>query len=235
MEIGVFVRETEDWDSLTDEQYIYNLKNSRFNPVLKNILNWNLHFDVGYVEWRSRLKSIAERSWLNAGLKIVKDLNSSWDWLLVTDDDDWFHPRIIEHIFPFFQDTKLVYWDALKYTFTTGEEKLETHKIVDCIASNGCAIKRDCPEKVKNVVLKMSNNLMPALKEYLPSSKKCDEKLSMWLRHPGSYWRLLNYDFPFNFSLKIDPSIDAEGFNDYVYESRKLASKLTNKYNVKFI
>jgi hypothetical protein len=224
LKFGVFVRETENWKDLTSEGYLSRLKESRFLPAIDKIKCWDSYFSISYVKWRAELKRIAQATWQESQLKPISNLEDSWDWLVVTDDDDWLHPQLIDYISPLTEGVDFIYWDAWRYDFVLGKEDFSPHVIKNTIPSNGCAIKRNCPDLVKKSILTSSNITKP-IREHLPLAKKQNNKLSMWLRHPGCYWRLLNFDFPYNFQFNTNLKT-IEGFEKPIEETRTLMKAL---------
>ena len=98
MNVHVLIRETLDWGNATYE----DLKNDFVRQVAHR---WDSVFHVTYMDCRARLKAITFDS-----LKVLPSVQihdykcfdmrvvKPEDVLLICDDDDWYHPHIVEHL-----------------------------------------------------------------------------------------------------------------------------------------
>ena len=82
---------------------------------------WNKLFSISYKPFRSRLNDIRESNF--SQIKGLDDRIDSWDIgkyqhegvrFYATDDDDWFHPNIVEALRPYPQ--KVIVWDYVEFS-----------------------------------------------------------------------------------------------------------------------
>ena len=98
MACHVLIRETLDWEHATYD----DLKNSFMREVARQ---WDSVFHVTYIECRARIKSVTCMS-LKALPEVHIHVPGSFDvsllhpedFLLICDDDDWYHPRLVDHL-----------------------------------------------------------------------------------------------------------------------------------------
>lgn len=165
MEFKIIVRETEDWANIDFEQWLSkyyekfsdndkvtlsrNKRDERkIEQFLNNVIEWNAKCRPNYFEYRHSMNLIARKTWEATGIEIM----SIHDWndfenediiLLPTDDDDWFHPNIAQHLSKFFEDKKIsrVMWKGWTWgddgSFFVKSEKKKRRTTT----SNGCAYR----------------------------------------------------------------------------------------------
>jgi hypothetical protein len=87
----VWVRATVDWD---DAAVFDAAVPEKFRPTVEL---WDATFTMPFRLFRARLREIAARSWLEAGLDVCVDWEDVPDGelFLPSDDDDWFAPDIV--------------------------------------------------------------------------------------------------------------------------------------------
>lgn len=132
----IFLRMTEDWGNASLDTITFY---KRMDIVKTIIKMWDSRFHIRYFRYRSQVKDIALSQWsLPYVMEIPEDIGDD-DWLVPSDDDDWFNPDLSD--FLKHQKEEYVYWDSLVNMTSV---KFRLHKWFDVhnvIGSNNYAIK----------------------------------------------------------------------------------------------
>lgn len=117
MKIYIYLRNTEDWDQV-------GLDNVTFYHAQKhsNVPHWNKVSSLSWFEYRRKLKKICMKAIEGLDVPIlyfgmdhsvnILDIISDDDFVLPTDDDDWFHPGI-EHFVKQHSNCEVLLWDTV--------------------------------------------------------------------------------------------------------------------------
>ena len=148
--IHTYLRITEDWGSVTmdDLQYWENENAEKHT----NVPYFNRWCALSWFEFRRRIKEIATNSWKRQGLSVLQfdfmqdhllaDFVEDDDFVISTDDDDWFHPDLVEIVEKEGKDHDIVLWDSMVFR-SAGYYQLHSyyqhHPHIPC--SNGFAIR----------------------------------------------------------------------------------------------
>ena len=192
MNIFIYEPHTEDWSKLNKDNFIehYKLKfaskdlekNEKF---IDNIVNWK--YEPYYTELRHQIKEISRYNRSRIQCPIVNNLSTcnSEDILLLTDDDDWFNPLVVEKVRTAFEEDEsldVVTWNCWNYKICKEEQFVKREDV----GSNGFAIKRKMPWKYHSAG---AHVWIPDLENRI----HLDEDLSIWTVHPMSFYLNSNY------------------------------------------
>lgn len=202
---------TEDWSKFDLDSYIARARETLRCPspeqeqmFYRNIYRWAEIYQPFYTQLRAEICKIAAENHSAVGCdqfvnRYKKDFNDFGrdDILLITDDDDWYHPDIVKEVTEAFEanDVDVVYWDNWMYKTIACFEDIHIHRGT-MIGSNGFAIRgglKDwglyCTGAHVHIERTMDRDRML----YLPKA------LSVWNVNPCSFW--INQNFPLNESF----------------------------------
>jgi len=184
----IVTRRSENWESITWDEWIvsywkkfnYSFSDEKIKAFRDRVALWNKDYLPTYFDYRSKIKSIARKSWELTGLEIVdlEDVNQFYrDVIYIpTDDDDWFCPDISEQLNDLSSDA--VYWNDWKWCKNVFDQNGQ-------VSSNGYVV----PGSVAKKSLLEEHG-------FFKGFEKVDANLSLWLRHFGS-WCYLSRDMSF--------------------------------------
>jgi len=112
MKILIVVRSNVDWKNMTMSKFLqqstHPISEKSRNRYARYIEAWNDKFQISLFEFRHRIQKLSEYTWGNMEgvTAIIKDMdwaqqiieNTDNCFVLPTDDDDWFHPKLISRI-----------------------------------------------------------------------------------------------------------------------------------------
>ncbi len=121
MKIIIFVNNSVDWQSMTEEKFMSQKLSWPVQNIWPLIETWNQLFQIKYFEFRKKMHEIAVNNWsfcdsiARSDAELLKELESSPADTIVlpTDDDDWYHPQFKDLIGPINHD--IVHWKPAQF------------------------------------------------------------------------------------------------------------------------
>lgn len=192
----IYIRRTLDWENSKIEDLV---PNPRFR---KNLREWSGLFNMSYAHYRQELKDIAQATLqiLNVPILSPKEIpvesliQQDNKIIFPIDDDDWYSPKVIEHVMPVFHRHPQI--DVI--TWPIGEAKA-IKPPVSCVLdnpkrtlvrTNAYAIRSRVADK--NMVLYHHAGLTRWANqpENKPRVQKVHQYLGIKVCHIGSLWTL---------------------------------------------
>lgn len=211
MDIKVMLVDTELWYRLTDCEEYLDLVSRKMNFVgdqrerfFRGIRKWWAMYSPHFTAYRQKLKEITVANHERLGVDIIPtndfDKLSRNQIVLVTDDDDWFNPTVVEEVnraFVEHPEVDVVFWDCWKYDTSFMHERYELHTH-DLLGSNAFAIRGGRERKfyTYGAHVTIEQNIDRSLMYKLE-----DKALSIWNIHPGSLWQRTHYDLHDNINV----------------------------------
>lgn len=152
MKFRIVLRKTEDWGKLNIEEFLRRKSHHTMGfpewkkRYLRIVRQWE-YLNLNYFQYRYMLKEMIMARWNIPWVDCVDALSIKEDnvILLPTDDDDCYHPDIIDMISESFKDPKvnLVWWKTYLHNVLNGVEKYipEIELYPGCVSSNGYAVR----------------------------------------------------------------------------------------------
>ncbi len=215
MDAKILIMRTDDWDKMTPQSFVKTLTSSFgmfFNPGMTNehreMLVFNLSrwakFSIPYIKYRTALKNLAMSNWI----KLACDIRPLWGlhWpankdriYLFTDDDDWFHPNILQEVVPIFEqrpEIEFVTWDCWMYILVW---ECENFTLFPKIGSNGYAMRGG--HEYYYGASGGGHLYVDQYKEQHPDRVvHIPKALSIWVRHPGTFSHITSYPLTTNYA-----------------------------------
>lgn len=105
MKVICYHRHIEDWRKKEDFEIIsFMLTKNQLEIIKKNKDKWDDFYNVSFFNFRHRIQKIHLESVRNAEMKEIDDFQylldviEDDDFIVPSDDDDWFHPDIKQHL-----------------------------------------------------------------------------------------------------------------------------------------
>lgn len=233
----ILLVDTEDWYGFGDDIEGY-LKHAQ-SKVLdyssieeqelfkNNVRLWSNIVNSSYMNFRGKIKDIAISNHKRMGLEIHpaifhKQMTRD-QFALITDDDDFFNPELIDIVNLTFEnnpDIEVVYWDSWQYKTVYLKEEFcifDLHQV----GSNSFAIRGGNSHWLYTwgAHNKINDWIPPEKKVFIPN-----KALSLWNIHPASFWQRTHYEILKDF-YKLNRSLKPEILNwanddiDLIYKS----------------
>jgi len=190
----VLLRQSEDW-SKVGHGFLHHAKSPDDQTNFrKKVEEWNHRYSLSYNEFRNRLKDIAKGTWPDLEIVTAASEFDPNTMYLVTDDDDWYAPNIVDFLSKNDNGKELITWRSLTLKVDIAPTQVQDWSSVN-IGSNSYALRRGTKshKEFKNKVY---------AHQKLPRDIDFDECLSLYIRHPASLYRLIHqgesvdFDFP---------------------------------------
>lgn len=203
----IYVRCTEDWSNYSIEKFWEKQSCGDFASGTLNNVNlarefirqvniWDHKMGVGYFEYRSHLKAIAQSN-LDK-YKICYNINElssvdDDDIICPVDDDDWFRDDLNDKLPHYIEDADCLIWDQVVHTLPTFGPHRWFH-CHDIVGSNNYAIRG---KYIKTLSLSDKKFLLHNHVNFDNTYKKLkyrrvDDLLSCYLWHIGSFTYMLH-------------------------------------------
>ena len=204
----ILIRKTEDWGNVNspfDLTPPFGNKYISKDKFAKFIVKWNANMSINYFQYRQKMKDIAIKNMQATGIPIatnsIEFLKNNKDnkdlFVLPTDDDDWFHPDIQEHLLSAIKkDDNYISWVTPRmsdkgftpqnpdatfpygYAYRCSEVKLK-HLMIHTTVSNDNCIDKKLSLYVRNSAsihpVAIGNNVLPEIKS-IPTTAPDDLK-----------------------------------------------------------
>lgn len=174
--------------------YSYEVENIHREMLIRNLTQW-AKFTISYVEYRRRLKELASQSWDKLDCPRRNLWGRHWPntndrIYLFSDDDDWYHPDLLQEIMPIFEarpEVDFVIWDCWMYLLLWTQEEFAVSNPI--IGSNGYAMRggRHNKHPGGHWYVETLRQTHPEKVAYVPKT------LSVWVRHPGTFSQMTLY------------------------------------------
>lgn len=139
MKVILFLRRVQDWENDSLEDMVFT---DELPAPHDTVRTWNNTFAIDYFDFRSKLQKISFDNWshLNAEVQIkeLHDIQDD-DWIVPTDDDDWFHPDLPDHLLSV--DSDVVYWNCLVHQIAYSTDLSQWHDFHEEFCTNNYAIR----------------------------------------------------------------------------------------------
>lgn len=215
MQPSIIINSTLDWGNISDQDFINHAFQFAHPEETKHYVALNLDhwskFPITYTQFRAKLKEIAQSTWAKLSCPIrtfhpvtpATLARNTWDLYhtgqgqsiyFPTDDDDWYHPNILQEVLPIFKQNphvRFVVWDCWLYALLyTHEEYLP--RPLGFTGSNGFAMRGVRLANFDGGHLYVDDIIrrQPEKVAYL------QKPLSVWVRHVGAFSQLSAYPMP---------------------------------------
>lgn len=202
MDAKIIVNRTTDWGNLDIQTFVReltasdgmfyspSLDNANRQMLIDNLARW-AKFKISYPVYRRKLEELAIDSWRKLGIPWRELWHRHWPAnpnrvYLITDDDDWYHPGLLDEVMPLFADPEIdiVTWDCWKYILVWDREEFKIH---DTIGSNGYA------QRGGTIGSRGHLDVEEYTKKHPDRCVHIAKPLSIWTRHPGTFSQLTLY------------------------------------------
>lgn len=201
MKIIVYCRNTVDWKNanLNSLDLLGQTGRSR-REMAESLRQWPFQF--GYCKYREQVKRLAAKNWNSVAnycftcsaeqlMERIHDFQEM-DYILPTDDDDWYNPEIYQFILKHLGEA-FIYWDSWIHDTVASPPHVNKwskfHPISKCSA-NSYAIRVGALQRIKdpNTFLKLlvHTTAKETAEELKWRPKYYSDLMSCYNRHPGS-------------------------------------------------
>jgi len=199
--ILIFVRKTEDWDNYTldcllKQNYLgsgFYMDQQLAKIICDIVKKWDKSFKIKYFKYRGYLKNISQYTFkkykVYFDIQELIDTVGDDDFVLSTDDDDWYREDLNNCLPKLMNDCDALYWNHVVHcTHTFGPHLwYDHHKNMGsnnyCIS--GKLFNKFC-EKEKHSILLDENQVLNICKKQNAKLNYTKDLLSCYVWHMGS-------------------------------------------------
>ncbi len=182
MKVYIFLRNTEDWASVSVE----NLTHAGLDEVKPIILGWNDQFHLTWQEYRRQVKEVAQSCMPNIHvIDVFEELMDKKDEDVVVpiDDDDYLHPDIEKFIHCEMKDNDFLQWTQVANLYKP--RCITKWNGTNCSSSDHC-LRIGHLRKIKNAEISLHGHCN-VLSDFRFSRRiYVPEVMSCWNWHVGS-------------------------------------------------
>lgn len=201
----IYVRNKHFWNKLKlDDLHLFCEPNSVKYEYRQNYLRWwDQTFTVPYFEYRWQIYEIARQNWEATGATIfqsdvttfqqnLRDISPD-EWMVSTDDDDWFAPSLNQFLSP--HEAEFIHWKSIVYFTTSSVARFRYWDRPTELCTNNFAIRVGAAQKLDLPTLVKCNEhpaLFGVAKRNNWRTIQLSEPLSCYNYHPGGAHVVLN-------------------------------------------
>lgn len=204
MSIYIYLRKTEDWKNATYDTLTFPTWYENRSKVTRTI--WSQCFHKPYCEFRGELKEICSKDWkypvIIENIDELRSVIKEDDWVLPTDDDDFFHPDIGDFLVQS-DPYEMVHWDSIcnqtVYHFSTHA----WHACHNNPCSNSYAIRGSVVHRYDNTMMKF------LLEDHNMVLTRADKLQIKWKSFPKTQMSVYNWHIgSISLLMTVEESID---------------------------
>jgi hypothetical protein len=250
--IIVYSRCTEDWSNFSYEELLYISKKKSGSfldeklalDLVRKMKRWDNLCDVSYFKYRSMLKSLSLRTWMNYkvcdSMEELFDSVSDDDFVCPSDDDDWYRQNLSEKIPEHIGNSDFLLWDQMAY-MVGGVPHLWSEYHGDVVGSNNYCITGSAFRSMNK------KDLMLLLNSHARADHICEKAglnkrktkylMSCYLWHIGSASYMMSEYYHRQYE-KIEERIlppEMSWAQDYFSEYVKIHNSLNPQKKVKYL
>jgi hypothetical protein len=209
MAVYLIVRQTQDWKNSNFGMLTFpsGYRKPEFNSnILRTV--WKQLYRDSYFEFRYNLNQIVMTAWKhpiiaknlhNVDLKELRATIKEDDWILPTDDDDYFHPKIEEFLKENCDNYEIAQWDVICNHINTSRHVQSWTKYQDYPCSNAYAIRGSVVAKLNDNELKRllcdhGGIMQRFLQHNLSFIKFPNHQMAVYNFHSGSLSFIMNHE-----------------------------------------
>jgi hypothetical protein len=160
MAVYLIVRKTQDWKNSNFDMLTFpsGYRNTEFKAsIIRNA--WKKLYRDSYFEFRHNLNQIVMTAWnhpvigknvYSVDLRELRATVKEDDWILPTDDDDYFHPNIEGFLKENCDNFEIAKWDVILHNIHVVHNVESWSKYRDLTCSNAYAIRGSVVHKLDN-------------------------------------------------------------------------------------
>lgn len=118
MKVTIYINREVDWQNMTMDKVYQQDMPYNLHHFGQMVLLWDRTYKLPYFEFRHRLSQIARNNWKKFVHSITSNTIPETDFILLSDDDDWYRPDIGQKL-----QGSIVYWKPAAFKTAEWEQR----------------------------------------------------------------------------------------------------------------